>query len=363
MNAERLHALGIAVQDDLEQTSLVPTLQQLRDALRNQVNAPQDANFQQQVATTLDRLLTALAAAPSNSFPPTWLQVEEELGIDHLLGERLGVTIRGIFERNQITPSVAADEIDRLYAEVEALATQLTALLGAFEHFHVGAEELQPGRAEVAVLIPRPAVGNQLSRLGAEFQELHRLLGPFLELGTGSRPSVEVVSISATDFGVFIDLAPKAAAFLAVAVERLIGAYKNLLEIRKLRHEMNEQGVPTDRLAGIDEHANSVMSDRIEEITAELVMEASSRVDAGRQNELRVELRLALNGIANRIDVGYNIDVRAGSAAAESDTGPDDTEALQKIRNASINLRFLNRSGKPILSLEEGPPDGQFRPE
>lgn len=358
MNVERLHAIANAIRDDLAATSAVATLQQLRDALQNQVNAPQEPSYQQQVAASLETLVSALEAAPSNNFPPTWVKVEEELGVDHLLGARLGAALRGIFERNQITASVATSEVNTLFAELQAASTQLDQLVAALTHFGIGAEELGPGEAEVAVLIPRPAVGNQLDQLGQEFQDLQRLLGPFLELGTGSRPALEVATISSSDFGIILDVAPKAAMFLAVAIERTVALYKTLLEVRKLRQEMADQGVPAEKLQGIDEHATSVMADGIEGIASELVANAHVSIDSGRQNELRVEVQMSLNGIANRIDAGFNIDVRAGDPVEdeETDEASAEADAVRMIRSASPNLRFINRSGKPILSLPEAPP-------
>lgn len=67
-------------------------------------------------------------------------------------------------------------------------------------------------------------------------------------------------------------------------------------------------------------------------------------------------MRWYLNGIANRIDVGYNIDVRAGAPTDDEDENIPSSfgEALQTIRAASLNLRFINRTGEPILSLPEG---------
>ncbi len=147
--------------------------------------------------------------------------------------------------------------------------------------------------------------------------------------------------------------------FVAVAVERVVALYKNLLEVRKLRQQMEDQGVPVDNLAGVDEYANSVMAEGIDTIVDEIVADAHYSLDAGRQNELKVEVRLSLNGIANRIDAGFNIDVRAGAGPeqeeAEANGSTDDAEAVRMIQNASPNLRFINRPGRPILSLQEGP--------
>jgi hypothetical protein len=358
MNAERLHAIVLAVRDELLATSVVTMMQQLRDSLQNQVNAPQEPSYQQQVSATLQQLSETLAEAPSNSFPPAWQQTLEEHGVAGLLGEPLAETVQEIFERNQITASVALSEIQELTAQLEALATAVDQLLAGLSHFDVGSEELELGEAEIAVLIPRPAVDDELHQLGDEFIELERLLGPFVELATGSRPPLKVASISSTDFGVYIDMVPEAAAFLAVAVERVVALYKSLLEIRRLRQELRDQGVDDDELTGVDAHANSHMAKGIDAAVDDLIEQAAVR-DAGRRNELRIELRLSLNALANRIDQGYNIDVRAAPAEAEDEAEEPASqpssrdEALRQIRELSPRLRFINRTGQPILSLPE----------
>ncbi len=198
VNAERLHAIALAVRDDLQTTGVVATLQQLRDALQNQVNAPQEPTYQQQISAALQQLTEALADAPSNSFPPAWQQALEELGVGDLLGAPLAESVREIFERNQITPSVALDAILALTSRLEALAASLDQLLAGLRHLHVGSEDLATGEAEVGILIPRPAIDNELKKLGDEFVELQKLLGPFLEVGTGSRSPLLVRAISSS---------------------------------------------------------------------------------------------------------------------------------------------------------------------
>ncbi|MDP9418886.1 MAG: hypothetical protein M3P53_01825 [Actinomycetota bacterium] len=359
MNAERLHALALAVKDDLQATRVVATMQQLRDALQNQVNAPQEPTYQQQVSTALQQLAESLAAASSKTFPPTWGQALVELGIEGLIGQPLADAVRDIFERNQITPSVAHQEIQALTERLEALATALDQLLAALSHLGVGSEDLETGEAEVGILIPRAVIDNELGQLGDEFVQLQKLLGPFLEIATGTRPAVEVRTISSTDFGVFLDIAPEAAAFLALAVERVVALYKSLLEIRTLRHGLRGQGLSDASLAGIDEHADEHMTAGIAAAVDELVDERSG-IEAGRNNELKTELRLTLHAIANRIDKGYNIDVRAKApeeSAEDSESTSVDglAQAFRTIAKVAPGLRFINRSGEPILSLPEAP--------
>lgn len=349
--------MALVIKDDLQATGVVATMQQLRDALRNQVNAPQEPTYQQQVSTALQQL----AEARGHAFPPTWEQALEELGIQGLLGQQLVDAVREIFERNQITPSVALEEIQALTGRLEATVAALDQLLAALSHFRVGSEDLDAGEAEVGILIPRDVIDNELGQLGGEFVELQKLLRPFLEVATGSRPAVEVRAISSTDFGVFLDIAPEAAAFIAVAVERVVALYKTLLEVRTLRQGLRDQGVPDASLVGVDEHANEHMTTGIATAVDELV-DSKTGIESGRKNELKTELRWALNAFANRIDKGYNIDVRAGEPE-QTDTDADAdgasvdelAKAFRLIADVSPGLRFINRSGDPILSLPEGP--------
>ncbi len=206
----------------------------------------------------------------------------------------------------------------------------------------MGSEDLDPGEAEVGILIPRAVVNNELSQLGDEFVELQKLLGPFLEIVTGSRPAVEVRTISSTDFGVFRHRAGGRCLPCHCRRARR-GSLQEPLEIRTLRQGLRDQGVPDASLAGVDEHANEHMTTGIAAAVNELVDDRGG-IESGRRSELKTELRLALRAVANRIDKGYNIDVRA-EEPEESDEEGDSTsvddlaQAFRTIANVAPGLR------------------------
>jgi hypothetical protein len=192
-------------------------------------------------------------------------------------------------------------------------------------------------------------------QLGEEFVELAMVLAPYSELAGKSRPPLTVSTIFSSDFGVLVSMAPEAAGFLALAVERVIAGYKTILEIRRLRQEASEQRLPESVLTGIDEHAKTQMEETIERTVSEL-LDRSEGIARTRQNELRKELRDSLAALARRIDEGYNIDVRAeprGADATEGEngSGAEVDAAISEIRELSPNLQYLNRSGQPILRL------------
>jgi hypothetical protein len=100
------------------------------------------------------------------------------------------------------------------------------------------------------------------------------------------------------------------------------------------------------------------MTAGIDKLAADLVKEYARRADGGRQNELTIELKLSLNAFANRIDQGYNVDVRAGDPPDEGEEGSEvaASEEYKTISATRAGLQFINRTGEPILGLPE--PDG-----
>ena len=357
MNTERLHAIAVAALEDLKSTKTVETLGQLVDALQNQVNQPQTAQFQQQVSNHLQTLNTALPTAPSNDFSPAWKQALRELGMHDLLGENLQIRIKEIFERNQITAAVALKELQALHKQLTTYKGAFGEIVSGFKQINIGAEELEPGQCEIGVLVPRSAVDNKLGEFAKDLEDLDKILGTFSELTTEKRPGFEIRSVSSSDLSVFLETWPVVAASIAWAVERIVRVYKNVLEIRKLHGELKDQGIPKKDLEGILKNVDSRMKNGIEKLIEDLLKEYYKTKDEGRRNELANELRFCLGKIANRIDKGYSIEVRAQPPSeeegAEEKVTAEDRKHIAAILSASKSLEFLRLEGVPILTLPE----------
>jgi hypothetical protein len=365
MNVERLHTLAKAIQEDLSKTEAIATLQSLTGALQNQINQPQQSTYQTQVAADLTKLMDSLRDAPSNKFPPTWRESLEELGGNNLLGSALADRIQEIFNRNQITPAIAREEILEIQKKLTAFEDAIEQIVSAFSRLHINTEKLQPGSAELGVLIPRDFVDNKLEEFATELGNLDRIFEVFAEVATGSRPGFPIHAISSSNLSIFLDVAPPIAACIAVAIERIIALYKQLLEIRKLHSELREQGVPDENLKGIAEHANTFMDLGIENVVKSLLHDFHKGADGARKNELKIELRYSLRKIANRIDQGFNIEVRVEpEIQTDEKIGvEDETRYEEMIIAAAPTLQFFKREGRPILSLPDEEQDDKEKKE
>lgn len=360
MNVERLHAIVEALKAEISDTNYPELLDQLVNGLREAVESPAQAGPQETISQAREGLNTALRDAPSNNFSPAWQQALEEMGVADLFGEALLEDLEGILSTNEITPSTAANDIAQIQERVQGLVRALDQASSALTFFQIGSEELTPGEFEIGFLIPRREVSDGLEELGKEFVHLKRIIVPFSELANEGRPEIRVRSISSSEFQVFLESAPATAVLFTLALERVLRVYQQILDIRIKHQELAENSdVPDDALKPLSEHASEKMAAEIRAITENVISEASL-ADEGRLNELRNELTRQLNALAERIDRGFDVEVRAGEIPESTDDEIDEDEVDQATRKATKtvldaqkDLEFMNVSGKPILSLEQ----------
>lgn len=364
MNAERLHAIVRALHNEAEDTEFPSLLKDLAEKLKEvieaqsayQGNAEHTAKIQQRLATVRDNLYAALTNAETDGFSPSWRQVLTEIGGEGLFGSSLKTTVEDIFQRNQITPAVALQQLGKLAGNVDKFQEAVDSLLSAFKVFRIGDETLAPGNSEIGMLIPRAAVDNKLTEFAEELDEMGFVLNTFAEIATGKPDDLSIRTISSSDLTVYLNAGIPFAACLAVAIERIVALYKQLLEIKKLRADLLKQGVPEKQLLGIESHANELISKGIDELASDIVEKFYHHKDGHRKNELTNAARIALNKLANRIDRGYNIEVRVEPPKPSEDKKPDAEmfANVAAIQNAAKQMQFLKLEGEPILQLTEG---------
>lgn len=359
MNAERLHKILIELNDEQKEISLVAKLTELTSHLQNVVNNPAEPTYQEELSKTLKTLLSDLSNATSNSFSPAYKQVTDEIGISEFLGVQLNERLELIFSRNQITPSTALKEIKEILTLVKNFDSAISSIITGFDVLDIGKEELNPGECEAGFSIPRKFIENKLSTFSKEVSEINFILSNLSEIVIGKKEEYEVRTISSSDFLIYISISLIVANALSKILERIINTYKSILEIKNLRNQLKDKGVPAKNTKEVEKYANSLMEKEIKELSLEIVKEYYKGKDIGRRNELSNGLIISLNKIANRIDQGFNIEVRVEPLLEfeeDDKISKEDQlkiELITKIQAASNNLKFITTTGKPILKLNE----------
>lgn len=356
MNVERLHAIALSIKEEIDDLTVVSLLGQLSSGLQNSINQPQNGAFQTQIGNSKTSLQANLASADSNKFSPAWNQTIEELGMSNLIGLRLSKKLDSIFLSNQVTPHIAMEHIMELHKEVVNMDTHLKQLIDGFRHFELGHEVLENGDGELGILLPREYLNNKFFELSKEFKELNGILDVLSEVSTGSKADFEIRSLSTSDPLIILGSSLGVLSAIAITVKHIVSAYKEILEVRVLHAKLAET-VSSNRLEGIEKHAEEIMEKAIVEIKEKL-LERYPGSDEGRKNELSNALDISLNKIANRIDRGVNIEVRvAPIAEGNEEESSDVQENIQMIQSAMSEMEFMKLEGEPILHLTELPQD------
>lgn len=362
MNAERLHAIATAIQKDFGNTQFLLKLQQLVQSIANLSQQPNQQQFQNQVAQNREAVINALRSSKFNEFSPAWRQIIIEIGGEIFFDNRLEEEITKLFLINQVTPTELNSSLQKIHADAQGWLEAITTLVNAFNRLEIGSELLSPGECELGVLIPRNFVDNRLDRFSAELSQLNKMFGVFAEITTESRPGFKIRTISSSDLTVYLEAAPKVCACIALAIERIVALYKSLLEIRKLQGELKRQGLQDDNLKGVQEYAEKLTTQGVDEIADDIIAKFSVTQRNGRENEISIELRMTLKKLAARIDRGFNIEVRMAMPREAQKGDAVENEAMssfETIKEAGPNMQFLKMSGDPILKLPNGDADGE----
>ncbi|MFA5805786.1 MAG: hypothetical protein WC879_14200 [Melioribacteraceae bacterium] len=353
MNVERLHHIITVLETEMSGKSTSSNLQNLISSLQNVVNSPQ-ASYQQNLSTSIKTFYSSVTNVSSDNFSPTWRQILSEIGAVPIFGRELKQNVENIIARNQMTPAVALEELKVLQKEIESFETALKNTISAFRQFKIGDETLAPGECEIGILIPRKEVKNQLLDFANELDEMGFILNTFAEVATGKKDELIIRNISSSELLVYLNAFAPYAACLAFAIERIVSLYKQLLEIRKLRSELRTQGVPDNATTGVDNHANQIMENGMEKLANEIIKQFYKGKDDGRKNELTNAVRISLNKLANRVDHGFNLEVRIQPLKLQDDKSDSEIKKAETIiQKAFANMQFLKLEGQPILKLPE----------
>lgn len=360
MNVEKLHRIVVTVVEALAAEAVIPKARTVSAMLERSVSSPGEALYQQELSEARLEVEQTLERSSLNDLPALDQQILEEIGVAGLLGKRARDRVEAAFQRNEVTPAVALAEINELVNELDILELNLGYFVASADYFGIRSEELAPGQAELAIMVPRGEVHEETAQFGRELQKLDKIVAPFFEVVGETPEPTRLAAVSSSDYGVFLDLAPHVALAVAGAVSFILDQYKKVLDIRLLKSQLDGLQLPggavTETQAGVAQGLMKMATETMESaIAAEVAsIDLSATVtEEGRQNEVRVALTVSYARIADRVDRGYNFDVRAGDDP-EGDDGPTSSrQVLQSIRDLAPSLKFVNQTGDRILELEQ----------
>ena len=365
MNVEKLHALADDLLED-EETKAVDLLKELCQHLQYQVNAPQEPSYQKSVSQTLQSLRESLEIAPSNNFHNDWKDMMHSLKIDKFYGQELLTTIDEIFSENQITPSIALEKLNEISDVISNNQMSWDNMVNAFEHFEVGADELQSGKCEISILIPGKYLDNKMEELGKELEQLSKVvLKPFVEASGETPDGFTIRSISSSDPIIYLDAIPTVAFAIMGAVKMALWIYKDVLDIKKKRMELEHMKVGKGVLNSLDKEIKKRIEEGFKKYLEEHPDAIGKEISGRTRKELENQLEQSIFKLIKRIDEGISINVRGEEHRVEQEGNEEgemrklsveekkENEQIRQIQEAREELIYQNKNGVQLPELLE----------
>lgn len=359
MNLGRFHSAIYSIKSEIENDNNFELLAELQTNLQNSITqqTPESAKIFKE---SYSSLISTLEKADSNFTYPTRRKIYLEIGATEHTGIGLLNKIKNAIAENQIAPANALAEIKNITDQAKKFLEKTITLDATFDDMEIEYDELGAGKFEIGFSFPHEVIGTDIESLEKEFHRLDFALKTLQEISMGEVGQVSIKTISASEWQVFLDSMPALAACTAIAIERIVTLYKNNLEIKLLKQQLDDKKLPKKVTKPLQDYIEQAVKAELRKIGEDLVDEFYKVKDDGRKNELKNKASQALQYLAGRMDHGATVEVHAKAPekpkAKAAEEGEEenkvDPKVLQEYKRVNAIVNRVNQASKLTLELE-----------
>lgn len=369
MNTERFYLVTTFLHQQFTEHQISQTLQTIITGIQDHINEPARENLQL-ITQGLDQLKSNIEGSRLVRVPQTWMPIIETVGLRDCVGLMLHTRVKEIIAASQPLVNEAQEEITKIKQVIDNALAAIAQIHTGFEMIHIQKEALEPGTAELSVLLPRDMFDDGWDHFLKEGQLIDRLVKTASDIATSHAETAKIRQISSSDLTLFLIATPPTVLFVVKVVNMILEAYERVLKIRKAKAEAEAAEMPTKVLREFEKEANKTITNAINAFLEKVKKTELKGRTAADRNTLLSHMKDIAERIAMRIDRGMRIE-GAAEPPERKETGegeeapaePDEALAIfAEIEDASDKVRYLETAGEPILGLpkptqEEQPPD------
>lgn len=316
------------------------------------------ANQSTEIATKLKKLKAEFSDAIINEYNPSNIKIIESIGASDYFGLTGFQKLEEILGKNSYDVQKTVADLQKFIQKRTEFVTLIKTTsenllkLNIEPHFHID------NTFEVGLLMPKELTNNKIINVTKELNHWDKVFKTLKELTSGSADDTEINYVNNGSLEFFIDNGPQIAACLAVAVERIIKLYKNIVEIRSAKEKLKELGISTGEQKTIEKQEKDILNKGIDTIATDIVKEfATKQLDSGRVNELKIAMKGHITYIAKCIDNGMIIEINPPEIsepleAKETDTDEKKNEAKKLKENYDKTLKQIDIVQKSMDTIK-----------
>lgn len=252
---------------------------------------------------------------------PLARQVTLRLGLDGWIGEALWSRLYEVIAAHSFNHLELAVKLRESALDVGRRVSSLYALSKGLGDLGVRSEQIEPGRAEVGLLLPRTVVGESLALVTAEFAALAMLCRTVGRLQGLSNTDPRLKTVSSEDaWQVYIDVDLHQVPFWVTALERILAQCRTSLQIRKLQVDLQSHAISRKLTDQLEQEIDRKVRSGMAALVAELCNECGHPTVAA-DDDLKEQLLSGLRHLARRLNQGSEVEINLGPAEAMEGRG------------------------------------------
>lgn len=263
-------------------------------------------NFKQ----SLEKCRQALAQSPLNRPRPITESMLQSIGADEFIGDRLFRRVMAAIESNPGAPALSVQLLTKLQEKTQQFFKTVAALDTAFTNLQVEYDDLEPGEAEVGLIIPKNDNASTLQDLAKEFKEWHIALMPIVEVFDPEASPLQIKVCSTTDWTLYLAATPAILTGVSYCLKRVNEILREALEMRNLLEQLVKRNASPAAVEQLEEENNKKLEVDLKKFAEEVVDERLRNAEEGRKNELKIHLAISLKTLAHKVTTGAKVEVR-----------------------------------------------------
>jgi hypothetical protein len=355
MHVGKFHAAIDAIDCEFRDKKILEVLNAVIAQLAASAASPTTPDQAKLFRDQYQQLRLLLDESELNNVHPTRRAIFDEIDASKFLGRGLLVTIEHAVSANNLSPSLAVQELQKVHADVTAFQQVIASISKGFTALNVEYDGLEPNEGELGISIPRELVGADFASFVKELKQYSIAFNAFNEVVTDNAEPLNVRVISSSDWQFYLLAAPFVLEVLSRTLKEIAEILRKLVDIKTNLKDLMDKGVPEHATIPLKEYGEEFLEKKLTELADKIIAENYKKDDDGRRNELSNHLTQSLKFITHRIDLGVKVDIMIcppEKPTVDAET-PEGAQAIKQYEEKKALAEEVNRRTLFIAEFSE----------
>lgn len=352
MHLGRFNSLINNLNEEYIDSDIENKFQSLINKLQAVIGNPSNVEIANQFKSELDSINQSLSESKFNTLRPIEKMMLDSINATPFIGDNLHEKILQIIKENQISPALAIENLIKLQKEVQEFYKNLYAMNKIFEKLGIEYDDIEPGSAEIGLLLPKSENNSSLLAFSKELKDWDKILSPINRVFDNNVTQIKIRNCATTDWTIFLCAAAGTAYGVYLCLSNVNKILSEAIKTRSLLTQLFSKNISENIKEQLKNEVDTGVKDELRKEAEKLVEENYKGSDSGEKNELKTNLSQALTMLSIKISSGAKVEVRM-IPFDENTESEDQNEAAPKNSESFLSAAKLIDDNIKQLSLQE----------